>query len=281
MQGAASASATQLAFKAFATRHEAVNRWFRSTEISYRLGRMLAQGQDSAFPVKALFAHDFRRSDVLKQYRGRFSESGRTPQASIADFLLDLRDAWGALLESVIVQEAGALEMFIREWALAAIQEALLASKSLPKDRKSELESVAHEIRIEPYRTVSLTRVARLFPTLQEALNSTTYLRSKRPFLSPATGDVTCRSVADLWREVRNLILHHDRLVHQKFYENYAGLWLALQKESRNRGAMLVPRACYVGHPLPLVARHAVFCLTSCYQAAVVLHIAAGGSGEA
>jgi hypothetical protein len=268
---------TNAAFKAFAARHEDANRWLRSNDVSSRLARILAKQQDPTSPVKVLFTSNRRRRDILKRYYGRYGGSGRSEQATVADFLLDLGLGWESTLESVIVQETGALEMFIREWVLVAVRQAITASKSTSTGRVAELTNVATDIQSKPYRTVSLTQVSKLFPALRLALELT-HLRTNRPFLSPLSGEITCRASVDLWREVRNLILHHDRIVHAKFYDEYGKLWLTLQQESRDRGVKLVPSRCHIGKPLPLVARHAVFCLTSCYQAAVVLNLAAGGT---
>lgn len=269
---------TAVEFKAFCQRHDAMNRWFRSADLSRRIARIHAQKYDPRSPAKLLFDHDRRREDVLKQYRGRFSELGRKPQASIADFLLDLRDGWETILESVIVYEAGALEMYIRGWALSAIEQALTSSK-VSRTRSADLLQFKEQIQTTPYRTVSLDRIATLFPSLKLFLNSTTHVRSTRPLLSVASSDLSCRSVADLWREVRNLILHHDRVVHERFHERYSKIWFSMQEEANEQGRRIRPRPCRVGTRLPLVSRHVVFCLTSCYQTAIVLYIAAGGGG--
>lgn len=265
------------AFKSFTERHEAVNRWFRSSEIAICLARIHTENYDGAVQVRKLFKNDNRPRETTKQYRGRFSEEGRAPEASVDDFNLDMKEGWQSLLESVIVQEVGALEMFLREWMLAAIEEALTSSHRVSPTRVKELNTMATEIKLDPYRSMSLSRVASTFPTLRHALETTTHLRSTRPFLSTASGSLSCRAVADLWREVRNLILHHDRIVHHKFFSNHSQVWLEMQTEAQSRGGLISPKQCKVGAQLPIAVRHAVFCLTSCYQIAVLLHVAANG----
>jgi hypothetical protein len=266
-------------FQTFAVRHGAVNRWFRSTEVAYRAAKMLAHSKSKESLVRDLFPRDWRRDDTLKQYRGRYSESGRAPRATIADFLLDLRDDWEDLLDSVVVNEVGALEMFLREWAMAAFRAALepRASRLTAKTKQSLVDALA-ELQSSPYKSVSLTQLGAAFPAVKAALDSTTHLGAFHPLLSPATGTLTCRSVANLWREVRNLILHHDRLVHERFVAQYAQLWYLFQTDARERGSLVVARRCRVGFRLPIDARHVIFCLTTCYQTAVVLHVATGGS---
>lgn len=265
-------------FKRFAERHESVNRWFRSTDVAYTAARMLALQKDGGEQALSILPKEWRWHATAKQYRGRYSEHGRATRATVADLLQDLKDGWVDLLEAVIVNEVGGLEIFLREWAIDALRAALAPGVSaLTTSQASELSVMLTELAATPYASVSLRRIGKAFPTLKATLTATTHLRAFRPLLAPAAGDVTLEAVTDLWREVRNLILHHDRIVHERFARLYSNLWLALQMDARDRGAHLIARRCRTGLRLPLVTRHAVFCLTSCFQTAVVLYLATGG----
>lgn len=259
-------------FARFVIRHEEANRWFRSTNIAYRMTRLHCAQQNetdlaqSIIPVKLRWRHTFQH------YPGPLKEGVRTPRATIADLVSDLRENGKGLLEATIVREVGALEIFLREWALAALSFALDPSiTSHTSERVRKLEETRKSILDRPYQSVSLARIVELFPAIGAVLSQSTHLRAVQPLLGEGSGDLNCQVVALLWRDVRNLILHHDRIVHQRFIQKFGPLWLAIQTDAKNRGKTIIPRPCRVGRPLPLVERHLVFCFTTCYQLASVL----------
>ena len=262
-------------FGRFVQRHEAANRWFRSTNVAYMAAQMLAGERDSTALAQTLLPQKLRWEYTFQHYPGRHSDLERTSKATVADFLLDLREGWQALLRATIIREVGALEIFLREWATDALQAAITAEgASLQSATRQALRTALEDLTSDPFRTVSLTKIGGFFPAVKGVLTGSTHLRSLRPMLAPGTPDLSCQTVAELWREVRNLLLHHDGIVHSRFFEKHGELWMVLQKKARERGSAIALRKSEVGKSLPVVTRHVIWCFTTCYQTAVVLYLA-------
>ncbi len=242
--------------------------------------RLLAKDRDPADLAQTLIPKKERWLFTFQHYYARCSEQAGQ-KATINDLREDLRDGWDDVLEATIVKEVGALEMFLREWSIEALNEALKpGAASLNRENKQKLQEALEVLISRPYESVSLTRIGELFPTLRTVLTGSTHLRALRPLLSPGTADLTCQSVAGLWRDVRNLILHHDRVVHPRFKMKYDSIWSSLHRDARERGSTVRSREVRIGNRLPIDDRHVVFCFTSCYQTAVVLHVATGADHE-
>jgi hypothetical protein len=266
---------TNSPFGKFVKRHEAANRWFRSTNIAYMAAKMLAGERDPMALAQTLLPKKLRWKHTFQHYPGRHSDLGRTSRATVADFLQDLKEGWNAVLRATIIREVGALEIFLRDWATDALYAAITAEgASLRCATKQALRTALEDLTSDPFRTVSLTKIGGFFPAVKGVLTESTHLRSLRPMLAPGTPDLNCQSAAELWREVRNLLLHHDGIVHSRFVEKHGGLWMALQKDARERGSAIALRKSEVGNSLPVVTRHVIFCFTSCYQTAVILYLA-------
>lgn len=83
-----------------------------------------------------------------------------------------------------------------------------------------------------------------------------------------------------MWREIRNLIVHHDRVVHADFELRHKATWDANESSSRGEAA----RPLQTGVALPIDTIDVIFCFTPCFKTAELLHdalteLAAGGAG--
>jgi len=263
-------------FARFLQRHGAANRWFRSTDVAYMATKMLAKQQEPAALAQTLLPKKLRWKHTFRNYPGRFPDQEHPSRASIRDLLQDLKEGWQAVLRATIVREVGALEIFLREWAIEALSAATAPGTPLRSTIRRELEDSLHELLSDPFRTVSLSRIGGFFPGVRGVLNVSTHVRSQHPMLTAGSSDLTCQTVTEMWRDVRNLILHHDGVVHPRFATQHSAVWLALAKDAHERGRTLAMRRCSTGQPLPLVTRHAVFCFTSCHQTAALLDQAMG-----
>jgi len=242
--------------------------------------RLLAKERDPADLAQRLIPKRDRWDFTFQKYYSRNSRPDRRSKATVADLLKDIREGRDELIEATIVKEVGALEIFLREWSIEALNAALApGSASLNQKNQQRMQEALYSLMAKPYESVSLAKVGDLFPTLRSVLTGSTHLRALRPLLAPGTEDLTCQSVAGLWREVRNLILHHDAVVHSRFADNYGRIWSGLHTDARERGSTVRVLSPRVGRRLPVDTRHAVFCFTSCYQTAVVLHLATGADG--
>jgi len=273
-------SKSETAFGIFEHHHVLINRFFHSTEISYRLTNMYVNPFENTRLVCSLFPKKWKRYDSLKQYLTRLEEgAAKKEKGNISDLKEDISDNWDTLYESVIIKEVSAFEKFVRDWALtAANMEISTQGRGLPEDRKSLLKKLIDDFSINSRINISIGKLADFFPTVTNILNSTPHTRTCHPLLSAPRFGISCLRAAQMWREVRNLILHNDRIVHQEFMRNWSKTWLDIAREARSSGHLIAIRPAQIGQKLPLVFRHVIFCLTTCYQAASLLRLATEGS---
>lgn len=265
-------------FKEFCHQHDTVNRFLRSTEVCYRFTRMHVDPRDEADLVRSLFPARWKRYDSLKNYRGRFEETERRNQATLQDLKGDMSEGWDIILEAVVVKEVSAFEQFVRDWTLAAAMLQIQDQNTkLPAKQKTLLSKLVNDLTANPRLSITLSRLAEYFPALITLLESTTHKRAIHPILSASRIGISCLDAAQMWREVRNLILHHNRIVHNDFYRRWSPIWGNITTDAKQSGRRIAIRPAMLGKRLPLVLRHTIFCLTTCYQAAVVFHIAASG----
>lgn len=266
-------------FDKFRRRHEAINRFWRSTEICYRLTQFNTESRDSTEHVRSLFTSAQRRRRLinafLKQYRPKVK---RGEHVSIGDLQDDITENLHTLIETVIVKEENAFEQFVRGWALAANNAALQGPKgSLPADRRQILEKYQKRWMTRPQSDVSLKDLKKCFPLVVNALASVSPLRASYPMLTAATA-VSCLDATGMWRQVRNLILHQGRVVDKKFAQKWSETWEEIAVEAQQSGLLIELQPVVPGELLPLHERHAVFCLTSCHQAVEVFRTAFSGT---
>lgn len=271
-------------FELFALEHDRISRFLHATEHAYRLATDAACKVDPSLPLRSLFPKTsrLRRLDSLKRYISRERTPETRPPAKVQDFLKDLSDSWDHLYEAVVVQEVGVFELYLREWSWCAASvelehpprgaspERLECLNSLRKRLSSAVRS----------RSLTLNEFVDHFPRVGLELQKSPHWRTRVPSFEEAAPGLSAFDVTQMWREVRNLIIHHDRLVHQDFLNGPGKVWQQMEAEAIHTGKRLVERPLHLGKKLPLVLRHVLFCLTTIYQAAVVLYLAWPGGFE-
>ena len=260
-------------FQLFAEAHEGNNRYEATLTLARHLAVNAIVGSARDEPVTALFPKRVkaRRMDVLKRYKGPWSAARDRRQATIGDFARDLRNSWQPFYESILIRELSALELFIREWAWNAATAALLETRD--ETIRNRLNRLLNKT--ERPTPVNLADVDAAFPRLGRILASSPGTRRVTDVLDEvAVIDLSVASQYQMWKDVRNAIVHNDGFVSPYLSQQQSERWEAMHREAIREGHHIRFRPLDIGMPLPLVYRHVPFCLTCCFQTAVVLHTA-------
>jgi hypothetical protein len=267
----------QTPFAEFTQRHEHLNRFFWSTDASYHLVHAQIASLADDLPLRKLITSTFARQYTFAKYLARYQEGQPRQRATVADLKRDLFQNVRHLAYSLVVQEASNLEQYLRDWTVEAAHIELEALGNRQQKRSEQLLSVLKDLEYNSRLSISLRSLASYFPVVIKTLNSTTHKRSFTPFLSTPIPGVTCFDAAQMWREIRNLIVHRGGRLNADFVNAWSPIWQKIIDDAVSSGSKVQRANLRLTKRIPLSKRHVVFCLATCFQTAVVLHIALGG----
>jgi len=267
-------------FKEFWTRHEANNRHLWSSRIAAQFVRAYIEGHkiDPSTTIKTFLRENLKaqlhRNINIRHYKGPYVEGvKKRVEVSVAHFLDDLEGISSDLMyESVVVNEIRALELLLKA-VFETVAPYVLESDSVQPNTKRMISQRLTKVSGNERARVGLNELSSLLPNLGVVLDSSTYKREENPLLSTKINEISCMDSVSMWREVRNLIIHHDGKVNKRFRDRWSHIYLAILGD-RIPTSKVLP----VGAPLLIRLRNVLYCMTTCYQTCVVLYVALGGS---
>ena len=274
-------------FDFFAEKHQTNNVYLWSTQLAVQMASIQLKQDDPNLEcgldeyLRMKYTKNIRRNLDARRYiktRGKNGDSDddsstiQYPQTQA--LVTDLSQTRGIIYETVIVNEIRALEIFLstlfRKYA-----DKLAHESNVNEDVKDKSNKLLSKLKANPRASIPLRYIYALFPAIEALAKNTTHKKSHSPMLASANG-VSCHQAIELWREIRNLIIHHDGVIYREFRDIYSDTYFRLRDERGLRPHGPLP----LGQKLKLDIGHATFCLTSCYQMASVLNLAAAGKHE-
>lgn len=140
--------------------------------------------------------------------------------ATIGDFLRDLKFLNRQIHAATIVRFVGAVEEYIRGWTFLEGKRRLADAKAKISST-SALEKVIDRIKRDPFYSPSLASLCKLFPDVAEVLALSQHVADEEG-ADPGEG-LDLFSVMQMWREVRNVVIHHSGIVHKGFMASDSG----------------------------------------------------------
>jgi len=267
-------------FKRFWTNHENNNRFLWSTRVAMLFTRGYIEGHNinPQTTVKSFVRDNLKgqwRTNInLKHYKGPYiEENDDRPELIVEHLMNDLEHiSSDCLYHSIIVNEIRALELLING-VFETISSYILAKNSTDNENKESIKKILQRINSNERYSVSLKQVCSLLPNIAALLNGTTYKREANPFLSTKVHCLSCMDVVSMWKEIRNIIVHHDLKATPEFSKRWSKMFLTIMTANANNTKVISP-----GGKVVIRLRETMFCMTTCYQTAVVLSIALGCS---
>lgn len=267
----------QTPFEEFAQRHEHLNRFFWSTDASYHLANAHIASLPRDRPVRELVARTQGTQYTFAKYLARYQEGQARQRATVEDLKHDLSQNVRHLAYAAIVQEATNLEQYLRDWTMVAGRLELVRIGEKRSERREQIVGVLKDLDRNSRLSMSLRSLGSVFPAVLKTLGSTTHRRSFTRLLSTPIPGATCLDAAQMWRDVRNLIVHRGGRLYADFVNTWSPIWERIIDDAAKGGSRVQRTHLRPGWRIPLSKRHVVFCLATCFQTAVVLHIAVGG----
>lgn len=269
-------------FKQFWTRHEANNRHLWSSRVAalFVRGYIECHAIDTNTTIKTFLRENlktpWRKSISIRHYKGQYVEGvEKREEVTVAHFMDDLKGISSDLMyESVVVNEIRALELLLNSLFETVAPYVLESDSVRPNTKRMVLQKLTR-VSGNERDTVSLKELSSLLPNLGVVLASSTYKREENPLLSTKINGISCMDSVSMWREVRNLVIHHDGKVNKRFSDQWSHMYLAILGD-RVPTSKVLP----TGTPLLIRLRNVIYCMTTCYQTSVVLYVALGGSGK-
>ena len=191
-------------------------------------------------------------------------EDGRHP-VTVCAFTKQLHLGRRHLFESVLVFYLAGFERFLKEWSFAAL---MLMGNAEAKDLAAVVNT--------GHRNVRLTHIIKAF---QDAAGFA--LRQEIPLLGNRESNraerfyelekLSCVEVTDMWRQIRNVIVHHEGKLDKMEDADIRKLW---GKFSRLRPTQQSPVTSVLlidAKRVHLEAHHVVYCFTNTYKTVTVL----------
>lgn len=230
-------------YAAFRRDQGTANQMLRASQAAYHLADQAARGQPPGQLLAALFRDGAVPFDVAERYRP-------ADTATVGLLLRDMREVDRRLQDAVIIYYVGAFERFLSNWCRdAEIRPARDTS------HRRILENMLRDVSKKGDRwSINLKGAADAFPEIKDRLTAS--FPTHRPLANvPPAWD--CFTVTEMWREVRNLVVHHDRVLHQSFIAKVGPHWTGYRSSFQAKPAKLT-----AGHKLPLGYRDVVYCFT-------------------
>jgi hypothetical protein len=218
------------------------NKMLSATIAAYRHTEQAVRGRPDDQPIDDLFANGELPPDVSRRY----GNSG-----TIRTLREDLDGADRRLQDAVIVYYVGAFERFLNGFCIEAGQ--ILTTRDC--DARGVLKRLNDDVEHQGDRwSINLWRAAEHLPEIKARLILS--IPTHRPVRN-APPIWNCFTMTQMWVEIRNLIVHHDRRVHETFNNKFGKPWQVYRSSFENRPAKLT-----VGSELPLGYRNVTHCFT-------------------
>ena len=241
-------------YATFLEKHERINQSYRLTRIAYRLMEATCAGlpPDSSLTdvLVPLLAGRGNKQDIRKY-------ESRSPH--IKNVLDDLTRQYTLVDETVMLRNTSLFEAYSLSWCCNMLLATLENNYDLSREQKEITVCVVQKGRLPFPRRVSgkngrfyangLSQIIHAFPKVRNRLTITPR-RKKHPQTQrkepPAYNEVNALEVIEFWQDVRNLVIHNERIVTDGFVKKRSAIWDVLRSD-----LSYVP-PIRVNHPLPL-----------------------------
>lgn len=192
--------------------------------------------------------------------------SGREP-ATASDFRADIENTIFALCRSIVIDALSALEEALKEYGRE------LAAREFGKgNRGSAIVDLIRRSYL-PHESPNLSHLCKAASDVENALSDLppVFIRDEHGDRREVTlpGGWSAFKVLEMWRQVRNQLVHGNDLVEPQFLQQYKKVWAAIDKAAKYRTSHRSgpgTGTLVAGQRFQLTPGHAVYCLISCQQ---------------
>ena len=201
---------------------------------------------------------------IIEQYL--VYKEGNPFPATFSDFIGHLRIVRSHIFESVLVSYLAGFERFLKEWSYSAL---MLMGDGTANDLASIVNT--------EHRNVRLTHILSAFQQAAGfALRERTPLRrareSKRAEQFYSEQGLSCIEVTEMWRQIRNVIVHHEGKLSKMEHATITELWKKFSLQKPGRGPTTLQTLSPVDERrVHLHGHHLVYCFTNTYTTVTVL----------
>lgn len=214
-------------YATFLPKHKRINRFYRVTRLAYRLAGHACSTlspDDSVINATALFNNQRGKKDIKKL--ALVSER-------VSDLLYDLQSQYEVLDEYILIMNSSLFEAFTFCWYTNMLLATLENNKTLNKEQLNLVKCVG----TGRFPQLSLRQVIDAFPNVLKEVE-----KVPRKLKDPKTrkeetlsrgSNYGALKVVLFWRNFRNLVVHSNRLVTEKFYNDNNDVWEVLRSDFR------------------------------------------------
>lgn len=255
-------------YKHYLERHEHLSRVLAACLHGLDLAETAIKDYSDLTPLhEVLETSSLRSGFSLWSYRRPGTSGPEAEPARVGDFRSDIEPATLALCRLVVIETLSAFEEAIEQYGGMVVRSQSSTSGWTPAINK--LNGFCRD----PHKSPRLSHLCDADSRLKPALERLPpfYVRNHRgdERLVRMPGSIHSYNVADMWKKVRNLLVHHGGLVDDEFLHDYdyASIWTQVDQASRS-GFDSTPTSAAAGltlrDPLQLTPGHAIYCLMSC-----------------
>jgi len=243
----------------------------RAGQVAVALSKQSLKERSEDRLIDEVWDSGFFPKPVLDQYRHKEKGGGTRPH-TVLEYQAHLNQVEDCLFRGVLILYLAGFERFLRNWtavaldlvpgveALANADFSVMGISSNPKhhERLRDKLNVGH-------KSIHVEDIARVFvKAVKERLQREQPVRCLSP---SATRFFTrnhwrCMEVSEMWRQVRNAIVHHDGALDKMQEARYRDMWLRLSQHSP-RELPANARAPIAAHRVSLRGYHVVYCFTN------------------
>ena len=265
--------------KEFGAMQYRMNLYLRSMEVAMAFSRQSLDGVSETFAINEIWKIGRAPKGVLEQYTYK-DKGGAMRPYTVGEFKAHLTDAQEYVFRSVIVFYLAAFERFLKRWTTLALE--LLPDAEglggIDSPTKGTRPDPAHrdKLRKRAYAPQQSVRVGDLAQVFEKAVAA---LRAKQPVSKPSSSakrfftkhDWDCMEATEMWRHVRNAIVHHDGALDKigtDDSDRYREMWVAM---SRHAPRELPATDPIIEDRVSLQGYHVVYCFTNTRETVNVL----------
>lgn len=253
-------------YEQYLARHEHLGRLLAVTVIAFEIAKSAAASHSGDQPIAAIVGTDEKRTPfVISGYRRRATRTWPPVGGTVADFVADLNDLTPTWFELIVVRGMSAFEEAVKQYGTMVVERELARG-----NRSSELVELLR-LSYLPRQSPTLAHLYRTSEQVRQALSEIPAV-----FRRDALGDRrevslgpgwSAYSVAEMWRDVRNCLVHRRGVVGQPFFDRYESMWRGIYLAATSHDSLPSEGSTLtVGQPLVLSSGHVIYCLMSCQQ---------------
>jgi hypothetical protein len=257
--------------KVFGALQHRMNIVLRAGQVAMALSRQSLKEESEDRLIDDVWDSGFLPKNVLEQYRRKTKSGGLRPH-TVLEFQAHLHQAQECLLRGVLVFYLAGFERFLKSWTAAALDlvpgaeglakcDSSVTGISLNPKHHQSLRDKAHarhkSVRVEDMAKVFVKavkdRLERQEPVRRRSSSATRFFDKNQWH---------CMEVTEMWRQVRNVVVHHDGALDKIQEARYRDMWVALSRHSPKElpGKASAPIAA---HRVRLEGYHVVYCFTN------------------